>query len=242
MVSHFLLVVATAIALMLHILPARIEIWIFPAVAARLWIFNFVFRFRRIWKVEQSKAVSITKLKGLSVTHDVVRLVVELIEPVLVRSGQYAYLNFRSLWIRDRIQTHPFMVAWWGNTSVKNNVIVAKQVTFLIEAQEGLTRRMGYAHSPFQCQLLVGPYGGTYVEKYDNVILVGEGIGIAGILSYAKELILMKSLLSHKNQVLTRKLDIYWKLQSNDQQEWVGDYFKQIQRENNWVYILLVDM
>lgn len=236
LISHLLLATIAMVALMCHILPGRPEVWIFPAVAMGLWALNFLLRFRRVWEIERPNAVSITKLAGRSGGQHIMKVVVEVKQSIPIKSGQYVYLNFRSLWFRDRIQTHPFMVVWWRSSSSEKDKVPGTELTFFIEAREGLTQRLSSTEQSIRCQRLVGPYGpDLQLEKYDNVILVAEGLGIAGILSCAKELVNLKSLRSHKSEVLTRKLRIYWKLEANNQEEWVGHYFKELQKANSSV-------
>jgi hypothetical protein len=84
--------------------------------------------------------------------------------------------------------------------------------------------------------LLDGPYGRNLkLWNYETVILVAKGVGIAGILSYALDL------LSHRNintgftgsslfrrkrgRDSTRKVAILWVLEDNAQEEWAAPGF-----------------
>ncbi|KAI1382603.1 uncharacterized protein F4822DRAFT_435412 [Hypoxylon trugodes] len=83
---------------------------------------------------------------------------------------------------------------------------------------------------------LEGPYGKDLrLETYETVILIGEGIGIAGILPYALHL-------AHRRQHdekfkttntplykdVTRKVDLLWKLDKDEEENWRKDQLTEI--------------
>ena len=226
LVIHYVFVFSTVVTLMLHILPTTPATWIFPTIALGFWTLNVYFRWRRTRKLKVSKLDKITTSSG----SEVIKLELEMACPEPVRSGQYVYLKFRSLYSRDKVQTHPFMISWFDNVSVEQEIVRAKKLTFLIEIRDGLTARMA-RESYVQAKSLEGPYGKNLdLAQYTNVILVAEGLGIAGVLSYARELVLWKARVYHR--VYTRKLDIYWKLETNEEEKWVGDEFEKLRKED----------
>jgi hypothetical protein len=75
-----------------------------------------------------------------------------------------------------------------------------------------------------------GPYGqNLHVENYYNVLLVAKGIGISGVLAYAKRLVTWTAHSLHKRLVITRKLEVYWELDDNSEEEWVGPFLRKLQ-------------
>lgn len=157
----------------------------------------------------------------------------------VTRPGQYFYLSFPELSFRERKQAHPFMAAWWTETDAGTNL------TFLIETQKGITARLANG-ARLGSVNLEGPYGHKLpVERYDNVILVANGVGIAGVLPYARFLgernfrdeevkaVAKTEKLENPAPLYrdqTRKIDLFWKLDYNDQDQWVSDYIDQLER------------
>lgn len=118
--------------------------------------------------------------------------------------GSFYYIRFRKQRFLDKFQSHPFLVAWWdneeegaeskdresksGEDEEKERKSSEQTVTFLIHAQNGLSTRLARSISPPELYL-DGPYGrNLQLGRYKTVILVGDGIGIAGILPYAQHL------------------------------------------------------
>jgi predicted ferric reductase len=170
-----------------------------------------------------------------------VKLELHLKHPIALKPGQYAYLNSKDLQFRDRFQAHPFMIAWWDDTASSAGDLPvtgptkATSLTFLIQPRNGFTARLCKEES-LRRMSIDGPYGQDLrLERYDTVILVGRGIGIVGILSYVKQLLSWKAHGAKKPRVLTRKLDLYWQLEENCQEKWVGHYLKELQDMNDAV-------
>ncbi|KAE8442180.1 hypothetical protein EG329_003768 [Mollisiaceae sp. DMI_Dod_QoI] len=129
-------------------------------------------------------------------------------------------------------QSRPFIGAWWDWEEKAPHAISGHQekatvVSFLIRPQRGLTARLT-KESQLHSINVDGPYGqDLQLEQYDTVILVAEGIGIAGVLPYAKYLSQRKldddnAKSNPKAKVClsrdqTRKVDIFWKLEHNRQ-------------------------
>ncbi|KAK1977346.1 hypothetical protein LZ30DRAFT_265771 [Colletotrichum cereale] len=67
--------------------------------------------------------------------------------------------------------------------------------------------------------LLDGPYGQhTHPEKYETVVLVAQGRGIAGVLPAALHIAQMG-----RHDRITRRIDLQWKLDHNDEEGWVEE-------------------
>ena len=97
--------------------------------------------------------------------------------------------------------------------------------------------------------LFDGPYGqDLHLEQYETVMLVANGIGIAGVLPYARHLAqrnhhdseIKKSLklasTPNKDDLskalyrdATRKVDLFWKLELNRQEEWIPEHLRTLQ-------------
>ncbi|KAK2778959.1 FAD-binding domain-containing protein [Colletotrichum kahawae] len=67
--------------------------------------------------------------------------------------------------------------------------------------------------------LLDGPYGyNARPEKYETVVLVAQGRGIAGVLPAASHI----ARISRRSRI-TRRIDLQWKLDQNDDEEWAEE-------------------
>lgn len=245
---HFILAMASVAALLWHVLPAGFSRVIYPIAALLLWSLNTTLRLIRYFRNElnsEIKQIDLTRFHGsistakkdstMSGALSLVKLDLELKRPMHVEPGQYIYLRFKDLQFRYRYQAHPFMIAWWEE-EVPNNVHSpgrpkAKSLTFLIQPKSGLTSRLANVVSMKKIKF-DGPYGqNLHLEDCHNVILVAKGIGIAGILAYAKQLVSWTAHPVYKRRVITRKLDIYWELDDNSQGEWVEPYLRILQQE-----------
>jgi hypothetical protein len=158
------------------------------------------------------------------------------------------------------LQAHPFIVSWWEELTITEDPVSgssphssvriagtenkdtaqslqekisphhATSLSFVIESNRGLSQKLAQLSTITQMSL-IGPYGQNLsLERYETVILVAQGIGIASLLPQACHLARWRSYtnLANRKAVMTRKLDIYWVLEANYQDQWVADYLKEI--------------
>jgi hypothetical protein len=132
------------------------------------------------------------------------------------------------------------MITWWDSKESTPRIqdvsgSKAPSITILIQPANGLTRRISNTEF-LQGVSFEGPSGHSLpLEEYENVALVAKGIGLAGILSYAKHIIDLKYDPKRKRKVLTRKLDLYWELDDNSQEDWGGPFLKDLQSQSKTV-------
>lgn len=137
-----------------------------------------------------------------------VRLI--LPRPVKAMAGQYINLWLPSLGLLSWAQTHPFIITSWSRT--EQGVL-----DLLVEPRGGLTKTLVYqAHAAPKSNfsslaLYSGPHGiSECVDKYESVLLVASGAGIAAIIPYAKKLI-------HGYNTCTshvRRMHLIWQVES----------------------------
>jgi hypothetical protein len=141
------------------------------------------------------------------------------------------------------------MTLWCEYGVEDNSGIDITDLTFLVQPRGGLTARL-VRELPFQSLVSFnGPYGqNLHLEDYETVMLVAEGMGIAGVLAHAQHLVRrshhdaqIKKLLkltstSNKgdlrkalNRDVTRSVDLFWNLELNDQEKWVSDELRTLQ-------------
>lgn len=191
-----------------------------------------------------------------------VKLDVRIEQHLSAERGQYVYLYFSGLRWRYRFQGHPFTVAWCRHEEeIKDGKkINFTSLTFLIQPQSGLTARLArelqlsnLSSKKSRTTILYdGPYGqDLHLECYETVMLVAKGIGIAGVLPYAQYLAQrnchddkIKKLLKlastpNKGRLrnslyrdATRKVDLFWELDHNRQEEWVSDHLRTLQDQD----------
>ena len=244
---HCLLSLISLGGLLWHVIVVSPNKVIFPTLLVLSWLSGFV-PYLYSWRI-RSRNVQIKKFYRVRTVGqhtyreiDVVRIDIEMLYPVTINPGQYIYLRVRGrdFHLSDKFQTHPFMITWWEpweNTRHPQDPSTSKapSITILIQPANGLTRRI-INSDILQGVLFEGPRGHSLpLEEYKNVALVAKGIGLAGILSYAKYIVDLKSDHKLKRRVLTRKLDLYWELDDNSQEQWGGTFLKDLQTRNKTV-------
>lgn len=133
-----------------------------------------------------------------------VRVRIHLEKPVVTLPGQYIKLWIPSVSFWAFAQSHPFVVTSWADGP-------QKALELFIEPRRGLTRELVlHADSPHSLSPLVlvsGPHGRSEaVDKYESVLMVASGFGIAALLPYLKRLIH-----GHNARVVrTRRIHVIW--------------------------------
>lgn len=173
---------------------------------------------------------------------DVIRIDIKLKHPIPIKPGQFGYLRIQDSYLSDKFQSHPFMISWWGPAYDTNRPkkfgTEAQSLTMLVQPVNGLTRRLS-SKEFLQGVSFDGPIGqNLQLEKYDNVFLAVKGIGIAGVLSYAKHLVELESSLPGNRRITPRKVDIYWELEDNSQENWAGPFLRELQQKNDAVLFI----
>ena len=87
---------------------------------------------------------------------------------------------------------------------------------------------------------LDGPLGKDLrLQKYENVMLAAKGIGVTGVLPHALSLAQRRqhdneAKKSESGKVLyrdnLRKVNLFWKLEDNSGQEWIGQQLSDLQK------------
>jgi hypothetical protein len=129
-----------------------------------------------------------------------------------------------------RFQGHPFVVSWWDDTVDTK----PQSLSFLISPQYGLTKALT-TRTSVRRVVLDGPYGiNPRLEGYEAVLLFAKGIGIAGMLPHALNLVEQKN---HKDRaswssVMTRNVDLIWVLEENCQQQWIDSWIEKLKEKD----------
>ncbi|KAH8797841.1 hypothetical protein F5884DRAFT_814465 [Xylogone sp. PMI_703] len=188
---HFILATLAVGALLWHVLPGTLFQILYPSAAIFFWLLN---KLHQLYQVRTRGTFGNAELEKIFFPSTAEATGKRLIAYKLsvkparqrVRPGEYYYVRFPKAPFRYRIQTHPFLVAWWDNE--EDNPGAATKLTFFIQPRNGLSSIIHQIST--QSVNLNGPYGKSLkLKRYHTVILAADGIGIAGILSYAKYLL-----------------------------------------------------
>jgi len=230
---HFFLSFIAIIILFWHLFIINTKFIILPSLAMILWVLNLILQLYNTQrqKGKISEIFTIRKKK-------IMKLQIDLKKPISVKPGDYFYLRFwNTTSVRDKFQSHPFMILWWEENrnpiSSKNDITnTTTSIIFLIQEENGISSRLKkqLLMQPIENIILEGPYNqNLMIENYENIILIAQGIGIAGVLSYALYLANLKSQKnSLKKNIITRKLNLYWLLDNNCDEKLVEKQFQKL--------------
>ncbi|KAJ5035240.1 hypothetical protein J3E72DRAFT_176970 [Bipolaris maydis] len=151
---------------------------------------------------------------------EVYQVCVDIRRPWHVTPGQFVYLSLphsRSLGL-GLLEFHPFMVAW----AFHDEKDQLKSIVLIVQRRRGFTRKLGLTDA-ITPAIIDGPYGGIdfkELARYDKVLLMSSGTGIAAHLYMTRHL-----LLAHNQQTArVRRLTLLWFLETSDQIQWAKEY------------------
>lgn len=197
--------------------------------------------------------------KGFTSAHcepmpgQVTRVTLRLPRFVDIKPGTHAYLRF---WGVGVWESHPFSIAWVQHRSgglplVEKEPLagfdrrhMSTEVSFIIGAQTGMTRRLYEQASRANGQLRIraameGPYAGHHsLDSYGHAVLFAGSTGITHQMSY------MRHLLEGYNDgtVATRRITLVWIVREYESLEWVRPYMNQLLRIPNRKDVLRVQV
>lgn len=233
-----ILAFVVALSLLKHLSVSKSSSSIFSLVSISLWLVNAFMRLSRIvyrnfggWPHHyKSGQGTITHFVRGTGQDDVtaLRMIVHMHRPIQVRPGQYFYLFLSDMGVRQRFQSHPYVVSWWDFP------MAARTLSFLIQPQTGISADL-ISRKSISRVIIDGPYGKDLeLESYETVILIARGIGIAGIMPHIRHMTDRRMLpnenwaTKYRRGLITRKIDVYWVLDDDYQDEWVADWMKQL--------------
>jgi predicted ferric reductase len=248
-----------------HILPGKFIKLLFPIISIFIWLITTLYRLARIYRNRGAYVSSYhLVVKSGDQEFGVIKVNVQVPRHESFKPGKYLYLYFTNLGWQYRFQSHPFMITWCEDSkeTVDGKEFDVTNLTFLIQPRSGLTARLcrelqlselSYRKANSRNSILFdGPYGqNLQLERYETVMLVAKGIGIAGVLPYAgylmqrncrdaeiKKLLRLEStankdeLRNSLHRDATRKVDLFWELELNRQEEWVFDHLRTLQDQD----------
>lgn len=212
---HPLLALGTLGGLTWHVLCRPAVSWearIPPLVAGSLWAANTLYRWVRLLFYAAS---FIVQEEGGDADASWIRLHSKDQSVRLYPGGYfYVYLSGKLLHY-NLLNSYPMMVMWYPPNQ-ESGPDEVKDVTLLVSHRRPRLRSVRFATGD---RLLIdGPYGHDLeLQRFDEVILVARGPGVAGILSIALYLQEWK-----KSNGAGPIVNIIWVLEENSQVEWAS--------------------
>lgn len=220
---HLAVAVAALVAVTFHIMARRSSsfdaAWILFCCGGFLWAASTTVRIVRGWRYGgEAEAWSVG---DRDTEYEAVRVKVHMRHAMATRPGNYFYLFLPGL--RHRFQSRAAPVAWWdpGEREVTRNI------TFLLEKR--WASRLLQTPTP----VMDGPYGRDFdFDRYPKVVLLADGMGIAGVLPFALSMISRKQVEWEAGSALnkTHKLFLFWELDDPSQGAWVMDLFEKLHK------------
>lgn len=171
------------------------------------------------------------------------RVTLKAARPVEFFPGCYFYIFFHGpLPFYDLFHGYPMMPFCADADHVTSGV--ASELSFLISHTGHHARSLNTVRKG-QFLRLDGPYGrDLQLQSYETVVLAAKGMGIVGVLPFARHLAERRAyddgargaaarLRDSKEPVfgdLSRNVDLIWWLDDPQQEEWVAEQLKQLQK------------
>ena len=217
--------------------------WIMATMT--LWLLDRLARAIRIVHANwSSKGFAVATCEALP--GEATRVTLSMPRYVDVQPGTHAYLRF---WRINPWESHPFSIAWVQhhgikslplsekeNISLVNRQEVSTEVSFIIGAQTGMTRKL---HDKARRAprgvvrikaAMEGPYAGHHtLDSYGHVVLFAGSTGITHQMSH------IRHILEGYNDgtVATRRLTLVWIIREFEFLEWVRPYMDAVLRIPN---------
>ncbi|KAH8878677.1 hypothetical protein GQ53DRAFT_834785 [Thozetella sp. PMI_491] len=241
---HRLLYLAGMAGLTWHVVLVQSvshEILVF--VACGLWLLSHVYRVVARWRT-----VQVTERWSDS---EVTRLRLKTQRPIAAFPGSYFYVYLPGSYLNYNLLRSSAVMMMWSDPK---QTVTGKTTDFYILAgrQSRFLRQLRTVEKG-DWMLLDGPYGqDLQLHGYETVILTAKGMGILSILPMALHLAARKdhddSVRSKSNpgedptvglataaaaapvfRDTTRRIDLLWRLEHNDQDQWVADQLRALQ-------------
>lgn len=155
------------------------------------------------------------KIDGKLDSDVIIQVRVALTRPVTIEAGQYINLWMPSLTWWSWAQVHPFMVTSWSHGAQET-------LDILIQPRRGFSRELlKHARSASQGSaslraFIIGPHGRSEnVDRYESVVFVASGFGIAAAIPYLKKLVYSYNTSASR----TRRVHLVWEVKT------LGEYY-----------------
>lgn len=207
--------------LLWHVMARQNVISRIPAIiAGGLWLCARIYIYISVWVSGIGASVEVAED-----FQDVTKVRFSCERPIRIFPGSYFYLFPPGKKLRyDYFNSHLVMPVWYALDKPQ----CTRSIEFLIPKE-----RRGLWFRESERWLLDGPYAHDLaLQRFDNVILAAKGIGISGVLPFARGLIEREG----DDQGSARTISVLWRLERNNQDEWVASHLKRLQTEDTKVH------
>ena len=248
---HRILYVAGMAGLVWHVLLTQSvlhEVLVF--VACGLWLLSYAYRVVARWR-----SAEVTEKWSDS---EVTRLRLRTQRPVAAFPGSYFYLYLPGSYLNYNLLRSSAVMMLWSD--VKQTVTGKTTDFHILAGRQSRYLRQLRTIEKGDRMLLDGPYGkDLQLYRYETVILTAKGMGIVSVLPMALHLAARKEYDdSVRSQFdpdegpsvglatapifrdATRRIDLLWRLEHNNQDQWVADQLKALQDLDPRQVMLLV--
>jgi len=237
---HIILAIAAMVGIWLHCQVANLPQLPYVKAIVILWgLDRFARLFRLIWD-NYSLSKGKTQAFIIALPGEACRVTMRLPNKLNIKPGSHAYLRFMKL---NPWESHPFSIAWVEHKqtisrlpTLENSALVkvqdkdmATHVSFVIQAQTGMTRRL--YDKALACKeqgltaWLEGPYGGHHsLDSYGHVVLFAGASGITHQIPFVKHLVEGCT----NRTVATRKITLVWIVRDSETFEWIRPWMEHI--------------
>ncbi|OAA55986.1 hypothetical protein ISF_07584 [Cordyceps fumosorosea ARSEF 2679] len=204
-----------------------------------MWSVAHSFRLVRMFLLGRTYAEVIQRQEDDHTT----RVTLKAARPAVFFPGCYFYVFFQGpLPFYDLLRGYAMMPFWVDSEHVASGA--ASELSFLISHTGNHKRSLATVRKG-QFLRLDGPYGkDLQLQSYETVVLAAKGMGIVGVLPFARHLAERRKhddgargttarLRDSREPVfgdLSRNVDLIWWLESNEQEEWVAEQLKELQK------------
>ncbi|KAJ3494057.1 hypothetical protein NLG97_g4328 [Lecanicillium saksenae] len=238
--AHLLVYLAVLAGLLWHVLLQTSKTAkILAFVCCGLWAGAHIFRLVRMFLLGHAYAEVIQVQENAHA----VQVTVKTARPLGFFPGCYYYVFFKGpLPFYDLFHGYPMMPFWASSEYVTTGA--ASEFNFLA-SQTGAHERALRTLRKGQFLRLDGPYGRDLrLQSYETVVLAAKGMGIVGVLPFARHLAERRNhddgarnesarLRDSREPVfgdLSRNVDLIWWLENKQQEDWVAEQLKQLQK------------
>ena len=177
-------------------------ITVFWALEKILWVIFLVYR-------NSGSGLRNSAARSLfpSTTSQIAQVRVSLRRPMTVFPGQYVYITIPTVphMLLGFFQAHPYMIAWSSNDNGRTEIVL------LISVKKGFSRAITY-YQEYSHVMVDGPYGNSYhFNKFDKVLFMASGIGIAAHLVPIRYLIRAHN----ERSARVRRISLMWMLEKD---------------------------
>jgi predicted ferric reductase len=220
--GHLLAAIALLVFILLHLKTRSVYVIGCLSVAVGmlllqkiLWFICFVYRNVGSGPSCRASIVTFPRSRG---GDEVLQVRVKLKRPWKVKPCHFVYLSLP--WLRSLglglFEAHPFMIAWSDENEGGTTIVL------LVKCHRGFTRKLRLAKGSSRA-LIDGPYGSNRLQslsRYDKVLFLADGIGIAAHLLPIRHLIH-----AHNDQTArVRRLSLVWLLETEGNLPFTPEY------------------